>query len=158
MTHRLFVSTRCMTGFTQVLLPLVSDYLRVLHARQDSLTNTKLHNRSYLWVFSTCQQSLTSSVLLMLRAQRTRCLQNFLRHDVLLAFFVNLDVSCTVWLFYTHVYRLEIISTCLETVWEHENKAVMHCYQSIQIVTVRYWAPAVLFLLKFLYCMHHHLV
>ena len=79
-------------------------HLRVLHAQQDSLTSiqlllasTKLHDRSYLRVFSTRQQSLASSVLLVSHGLNTRVVfkisQIMTRHS---CFFVNLDVSCTV--------------------------------------------------------------
>ena len=76
-----------MTGFTHVYLPLVSDYSQVLCAQQDSLTSiqlpvllvsTKVHNRSYLQVFSTCQQSLASSVLLVSHEPNTQLSSNFL--------------------------------------------------------------------------------
>ena len=73
------MSTKRMTGFTHVHLPLVSDYSGVLRARQDSLmsiqlllTSTKPHDRSSSRVFSTRQQSLTSSVLLLLHKPNTR--------------------------------------------------------------------------------------
>ena len=71
-----------MIGFTHVLLPLVSDYLRVLCAQQDSLVSItrmtgfthekKLHDRSYSQVFSTRQQLLMSSVLLVLHEPNTQ--------------------------------------------------------------------------------------
>ena len=38
-THGLFVSTKHMTDFTHMYLPLVSDYSQVLSARQDSLAS-----------------------------------------------------------------------------------------------------------------------
>ena len=71
MTHGLFVSTKRMTGFTQIHLPLVSDYLRVLSTQQDSLVSIsreyKVHDRSYSRVVLTHRQLLMSRVLLVSR-------------------------------------------------------------------------------------------
>ena len=93
-----------MTGFTHTPLPLVSDYLLVLSARQDSLTSI-YHLSDITRKFKSAQQELllsnfnlsaiahkqcTSHVA---RAQHASYLQIFLRHKALLPFFVNLDGS-----------------------------------------------------------------
>ena len=104
MTCGLFMSNKRITGFTHMHLPLVSDYLRVLRARQDSLasiqlllTSIKLHDRSYLRVFSTHQQSPASSVLLVSHEPNTQVVfQNFFRYNTLLTCFCKLgrDLYC----------------------------------------------------------------
>ena len=114
MTLGLFVSTKCMTGFTHMHLPLVSDYLRVLLVQQDlltSMTHTTGFTRKYSVItreYKSAQQELLvsnfhSSAIAheqctshVTRVQHTSYLQIFSRHETLLAFFVNLDVSCTV--------------------------------------------------------------
>ena len=93
-----------MTGFIHMHLPFVSDYSRVLRARQDSLmsiqlllTSTKVHNRNFLQVFSTHWQFLLSSILLMSHKLNTRVIFKISRGTKqYLCFFVNLDVSYTV--------------------------------------------------------------
>ena len=90
-----------MTVFTHMHF---SDYSQVLHAQQDSLVNiqlllasTKLHEKNYLGVFSTCQQSLTSSVFLVSHEPNMwvgfKISRGTMRYS---HFFVNLAVSCTV--------------------------------------------------------------
>ena len=86
MIHGLFISTKCMTDFTHVHLPLVSDYSRVLSAQQQLLVS--IFNSSAI----ACKQC-TSPIAW---AQHASYLQIFLRHESLLAFFVNLDISCAV--------------------------------------------------------------
>ena len=76
----LLMSIKWMTRFTCEYLPLISYVL---------LVSTKVHNRNYLWVFSTCSQSLTSSGLLVLHepnmrvifkfSQGTKCYSHFLQ-------------------------------------------------------------------------------
>ena len=100
---------------THVHSPLVSDYSRVLHAQQDSLASirpllasTKLHNRNYSRVFSTRQQSLASSVLLVSHEPNTRVVFKISRGTTRYSrLFVNLDVSCTVC-----IYQMHVIHTC----------------------------------------------
>ena len=81
----LLASTKRTTGFTRKYLP------------QLLLMSTKMHDRSYTWVFSTRQLSLASSVLLMLHEPNTWVIFKIswgTKHYS--CFFVNLDVSCTV--------------------------------------------------------------
>ena len=91
-----------MTGFTHEYYMRDRIHSRVLRVRHDSLTSiqlllasTKLHNRSYSTVFSTCQQSWVVCFSCHM-SQHASYLQNFSRHKVLLTFFVNLDVNCTI--------------------------------------------------------------
>ena len=107
MTHGLFVSTKRMTGFIHVHLPLVSDYWGVLSARQDSLASiyhSSVITREYksarqellAYIFNLSEITRVQCTSRVTRAQHASYLQIFLRHEVLLVFFVNLDVSCTV--------------------------------------------------------------
>ena len=101
------MSTKHMTGYTHVHLPLVSNYSWVLCIWQDSLTSIthmtgftreyKVHDRSYSRVLSTYQQSLASSVLLVSHEPNTQVIFKFSRSTNRYSrFFVNLDMSCTV--------------------------------------------------------------
>ena len=90
-----------MTAFTQEYLPLISDYLRVLSVRKDSLTSiyhsyrlllasTKLHDRSYSSIFNSSIIAQEQCIPRVARAQHASHLQNFLRHDILHAFVCKL--------------------------------------------------------------------
>ena len=106
-----------MTGITHVLLPLVSDYLRVLSARQDLLVSI-YHSSAITHEYKSAQQELLTSIFnstaiaceqctsRVARAQHASYLQIFSRHEVLLTFFVNLDVSCTVPKLIVVIYKL----------------------------------------------------
>ena len=91
---RFHVSKKCLSVITHQYYAHNRIQLWVLHSRQDSLTSiqlllasTRLHNRSNcLW--AVCFSCCTSPA--------RELSSNFSRHDALLAFFVNLDVSCTV--------------------------------------------------------------
>ena len=98
-----------MTGFTHVcfyhLSVITREYhahnrihSRELQARQDSLMSIKLRNRSYsqVRIFNSSAIACKQCASCVAWAQHASCLQNFSRHNVLLAFFVNLDMSCTV--------------------------------------------------------------
>ena len=102
------MSTKRITGFTHVHLPLVSDYSRVLCAQPDALssfthTTWFTHKCSVITrKYKTAWQELLASIFNLsaifcvqcashvARAQHTGCLQNFLRHDVLLKLFCKL--------------------------------------------------------------------
>ena len=120
------MSTKRMTGFTHIHLPLVSDYSRVLHTQQDSLANITCMTGftcGYSVVtheYKSAQQELLSSIFnlsAITREQCTSCVaraqhksypQNVSKHKALLAFFVNLDVSCS----YCIKTDLNLFMTC----------------------------------------------
>ena len=61
MMHGLFVSTKRMTGFTHVHLPLVSDYSRELSAWQDSLASI-YHSSVLTREYKSARQELFASI------------------------------------------------------------------------------------------------
>ena len=96
-----------MTGFIHVHLPLVSDYLQVLSTQQDllaSIYHSSVITRDYksarqellACIFKSSEITCVQCTSRVTRAQHASYLQIFWRHEALLAFFVNLDVSCTV--------------------------------------------------------------
>ena len=87
MMHGLFMSTKRTTGSTHKYLPLISYYSQVQSAQQKLLVS----------IFNSSVITLKECIPHVARAQHASYLQNFLRHEALHAFFVNLDVSCTVW-------------------------------------------------------------
>ena len=71
-------------------------YLKVYHLLDYYFSFKKVHNGSYLQVFSTCQQSLVSIVFLMLHKPNMWVIFKFsLGTKRYSCFFVNLDMSCT---------------------------------------------------------------
>ena len=101
MTHGLFMSTKRMTGFTHGHLPLVSDYLWVLSAQQDSLVSI-YHSSCITHEYKSAWQELLASILNssviaskqctshVTWAQHARYLQIFSRHEAFLVFFYKL--------------------------------------------------------------------
>ena len=81
-----------MTGFTHADLRLVSDYSRAFFTREYKSAQQKLL-MSILNLSTIAREQCTSHVA---RAQHVSYLQIFLRYEALLTFFVNLDMSCTV--------------------------------------------------------------
>ena len=59
--HGLLVNTKHMTGFTHKYLPLVSDYLQVLSAQQDSLMSI-YHSSVITHKYKSAQQELVISI------------------------------------------------------------------------------------------------
>ena len=98
----IIVSTKHMTGFTHMHLPLsVITREYYAHNRIDLLLYSVItheYKGAQQKLLATHQQSLTSSCAShVTQAQHMSYLQNFLRHEVLLAFFCNFGVSCTVY-------------------------------------------------------------
>ena len=102
------MGAKCMTSFTYVRLPLVSDYSRVLSTQKDlivSIYPSLVVTREY----NSARQELLASIFnssAIARKQCTSCaaqaqhmsyLQIFSRHEVLLAFFCKLECElyCT---------------------------------------------------------------
>ena len=94
-----------MTGFTHMHLPLVSDYSQVLSIQQDSLSRFSYYSQAQKCVIGVTRKyfqlvsNRSQAVYFSCHTSPTRELSsNFLRHELRYShFFVNLDVSCTVW-------------------------------------------------------------
>ena len=103
-------NTKRTTGFTCEYLSLVSYYSRV----------EKVHDRNYLRAFLTRQLSLVSSILSCRTSPTHELNANSSRHESLLTFFVNLDVSCTVVLNSSVLWSVVSKQLYLQWVWKAE--------------------------------------
>ena len=114
----LFVSIKCITGFTHVHLPLFSEYLLVLSAWRDwlrSIYHLSVITHEYKSVWQGLFASILNSSAIapkqctshVKQAKHVSYLQIFSRYKALLVFFGNLDVSCTV------VYWYGILTMCV---------------------------------------------